>query len=258
MDSFRSDSIFDSIDDVFLTYACSILADTNRGLSGSKIVTICALYAVRYNRSIPQSNYPFFPRTMNKRSALKQNLEAFSAKEQFVIIEEMSNCLGSEDADVKQLLEQLYSKYGDLAYSDIVQSVIVKETKHWLSDYPDAFRLYDSALRKYGSGIFQRNTLDDLRLSFELLLKTLLCNDKSIENQVPEVCDILDRLGVSVELKNMFHKVLEYYTKYQNHHVKHDDSANPEEIEFVIELTSMLMKFVIKASKMIDNQGESN
>ena len=50
----------DGLEDVFLTYACGILADTNSGLSGSKIVEYCSAYALDYGRSIPQSNYPFF------------------------------------------------------------------------------------------------------------------------------------------------------------------------------------------------------
>ena len=103
-------------------------------------------------------------------------------------------------------------------------------------------------MTKYEGGIFERNTLDDIRLSFELLVKDLLGNEKSLENQIGGICGILDKCGTSVELKNMVQKIIDYYTKFQNNHVKHDDAVNENEIEYVIELTSVIMKFLIKAN----------
>ena len=41
-------------------------------------------------------------------------------------------------------------------------------------------------------------------------------------------------------------QVINYYTKYQNNYVKHDDKVNENEIEYVIEQTSIIMKFLIK------------
>jgi len=41
---------------------------------------------------------------------------------------------------------------------------------------------------------------------------------------------------------NMVVKVIEYYTKYQNNYVKHDDNVN----EIEIEQTRIIMKFLIK------------
>ena len=46
----------------------------------------------------------------------------------------------------------------------------------------------------------------------------------------------------------MVQKIIDYYTKYQNSHVKHNDAVNINEIEYVIELTSVIMKFLIKAN----------
>ena len=54
--------------------------------------------------------------------------------------------------------------------------------------------------------------------------------------------------GGSPELANMFAKLLEYYTKYNNKRVKHDDAVIEEEIEFVIEITSSFMKHLIRLS----------
>ena len=48
-------------------------------------------------------------------------------------------------------------------------------------------------------------------------------------------------------------KIIEYYTKFQNNHVKHNDAVNSDEIEYVIELTSVIMKYLIKISGELDD-----
>jgi len=44
----------------------------------------------------------------------------------------------------------------------------------------------------------------------------------------------------------MFQKLIEYFTKYQNSYVKHDDKFIQEEIEFIFETTSSFMKHFIR------------
>lgn len=241
----------DGLDDAFLTYACDILADTNNGLSGSRIASICSSYALDYGRIIPQSNYPFNPMTTNKRTALKQNLNSFSASEQFQIIKDICDLdMFKDDESVNKLRIKMFGRYGNLSAEKLSDTELVQKTKHWLSGHPSALSQYENALTKYENGIFERNTLDDIRLAFELLVKDLLNNDKNLENQVDGICGILDKAGTSTELKNMVPKIVDYYTKFQNHHVKHNDKVNGNEIEYVIELTSVVMKFLIKANEL--------
>ena len=235
------------LDDSFLTYASDILAETNSGLSGMKIVEYCNSYAITFNRIIPYGSYPFD--APNKRTALRENLRAFEAAEQFRIIKELSELPAfTENEQAKTLRLTLFKRFGNLATEKISETELIQTTKHWLSGHPNALKQYESALTKYEGGIFERNTLDDIRLSFELLVKDLLGNEKSLENQIGGICGILDKCGTSVELKNMVQKIIDYYTKFQNNHVKHDDAVNENEIEYVIELTSVIMKFLIKAN----------
>lgn len=233
------------IDDTFLTYACDVLAETNSGLSGMKIVEYCNSYAIDFNRIIPYSSYPF--EAKNKRTALKDNLRVFEASEQFKIINELIELLPVRSDDkVHKLRQLLYSRYGNLSSNKVSETELVQKTKHWLENYPASLRQYESALTKFESGIFERNTLDDMRLSFELLVKDLLSNDKSLENQISCLGSMLKSKGASTELKNMVLKIIDYYTKFQNNHVKHNDSVNSNEIEYVIELTSVVMKYILK------------
>ena len=241
----EGDYIKDEIDDTFLSYASDILADTNKGLSGMQIAEYCNAFAVEYNKSIPFSNYP--SNAPNKRVALKQNLKVFTPPEQFRIIKELCEHPNlSKQEKVQELKSRLFLRYGNLATEKISETELVQKTKHWLENYPSAFQKYEDALSKYENGIFERNALDDMRLSFEFLVKDLLGNGKSLENQISDIGTKLKESGASEELRNMVVKVIDYYTKFQNNHVKHNDSVNEKEMEYIIELTSVLMKFLIK------------
>ncbi len=48
----------------------------------------------------------------------------------------------------------------------------------------------------------------------------------------------------------MFQKLVEYYSKYQNTYIKHNDKVIEEEIEFTFELTSSFMKHFIRISNL--------
>jgi hypothetical protein len=47
----------------------------------------------------------------------------------------------------------------------------------------------------------------------------------------------------------MFEKLIDYYTKYQNTYVKHDDSVLNTEVEFILEITSSFMKHLVRLAK---------
>lgn len=94
--------------------------------------------------------------------------------------------------------------------------------------------------------MFERNVLDDLRLSLELLLREVLSNDKSLDNQNPLLGQYLKDRGGSTEFRNMFRTLISYYSNYQNEHVKHNDAVIEDEVEFVIEITSSFMKHLVR------------
>ena len=52
--------------------------------------------------------------------------------------------------------------------------------------------------------------------------------------------------GGSREFTNMFSKLLEYYSRYQNEYVKHDNAIVEEEIEFILEITSSFMRHIVR------------
>ena len=241
-----------TIPPTFLQYAADILADTNKGLSGPNIVRATGAYAVEYDILLPHTTYPFG--TFNKRTALYENLMAFSPMQQYRIIKELCDhpsFPAVPSAERKELKIRLVTRYSHLDPKDTpseINETIIEETKHWLDGFPDALSLYCQALEKYEHGVFKRNLLDDLRLSLEKLLRNIFHNDKSLENQVSFVGAYIKSNGGSTELSNMFVKLLDYYAKYNNTYVKHDDAVIEEELEFIFEITSSFMKHLVRLS----------
>lgn len=237
------------MDDAFLKHACDILGDTDEGLSGSKIVKFLSRKSVVYNVEIPHSTYPFPKDSVpNKRTALYNNIKSFKESEQYEIIRELCEQDNMKEYTKAQELKSiLVSRYGHLAKASepIIEIIQVEENKHFLRDFSDSETLYSGALTKYSNGVYHRNLLDDLRLSLELFLKKLLGNDKSLENQIADVGTFAKNRGLSNEAVNMFQKLLEYYSKYQNTYVKHNDNVNVKEVEFVITQTSSFMRLFL-------------
>lgn len=238
------------LDDAFLKFASDILGETNNGLSTALIIEKCNSYAIDFNVQIPISNVETMVRynqAPNKRTALYKNLRCFNATQQYRIISDLCyEPTQRERKDVQTLKIKLTQRFPEIVPDDFVESVTVTEVKHWLNDFPDALSLYNSALAKYCHGIFERNVLDDMRLSLELLLKELLHTEKSLENQISDLGMFLKAKGVQPEIRNMYITLLKYYLQYQNNHVKHNDEINPNEMEYIIDLTSLFMKFLLK------------
>lgn len=124
----------------------------------------------------------------------------------------------------------------------ITQKPEIKEMQEWLANYPASQKIYNNAIDKYKQRIYQRNVLDDMRLSLETFLKEILKNQKSLENQLSEVGKFQKEKGLSPEFISMFNRLLDYYAKYQNNYVKHNDAVKYSEIDFVINLTTLFMK----------------
>lgn len=238
------------ITSAFLSEAANILAETQEGLSGSKIAERCAALAVDYKVDIPYPTYPFPPTLPNKRTALYKNLEAFQPEQRYSVLMDLCNHPKLQDNQkVRELKVIIFTRYRHLAKHSDGEELnldLVEETYHWLSQHVAAHKVFSEAFSKYKSSVLQRNLLDDFRLSLELLCKDLLKNDKSLENQIAPLADYVKNHGGSKEVQNMFEKLLDYYTKYQNKYVKHNDAVIESEITLVVDLTCLFMKHLLQ------------
>ena len=224
------------------------MGDAELGATGQDIVTITSAYAADGGVDLPHPTYPI---ANNKRTVLYENLIALPPKSAYQALLDLCGKVRPRfAAEATKLRMTLVARYGHLSDLSLERSVshgLISGTQQWLDAYPSALALYNEALAKYEAGVLERNCLDDLRLALELLVRTVLGNEKSLENQIQPLGVFLKKRGGSPEFRNMFCKLVEYYAKYQNTYVKHDDAVlKEEEVEFTIEMTSSFAKHLVR------------
>ena len=129
--------------------------------------------------------------------------------------------------------------------AELLDAKLVNDNLDWLTDFPNVYSPFKDALQHIGMKGKERFVVDNLRLSLELLLKEKLKNSKSIEKQKDEIGKYLKEKNTSSEISNLFWQALDYYSKYQNNNAKHNDTVNPDEVEFILYLTGTLMRFIL-------------
>jgi len=130
------------------------------------------------------------------------------------------------------------------AGAKLLDKKLVNDNLDWLSKYPESYEAFKNALLNFGKKGEERNVVDNLRLSLELLLKDVV-KKQSLEKQKEEVGKYLKEKNVSVEVSNMFWTILNYYSKYQNENAKHGNTVPASEVEFMLYLTGTFMRFFL-------------
>jgi hypothetical protein len=240
----------------FLQHSAKVLTTSTEegggGLSGGKVVELTSAYAYDFGVDVKYARYP--NDAPNKRSMLLDNLAAFQPQQQYQIVRELCDRVDpvGKLPEIIKLKTKLFVEFAEFADQDQLTDMhrtLLVETRHWLADHPESQKLFNEALQKHDQGVFRRNTLDDLRLALELLLRSLFGNAKSLENQISAIGKFVGDRSGSPELANMFQKLVDYFSKYENTYVKHDDAVIVAEVEFVFELTSSFMKHFIRLAK---------
>jgi len=135
------------------------------------------------------------------------------------------------------------------AGAKLLDEKAVNDVLQWLSDYPEALKPFEAALQIYSEGnkAKYRSLLDDLRLSVESLLKSVLGKKKSLENQKLNLLPWLKERGIHQQVVNMYDSLLfGQYALYQNDAVKHGEKYSNDEIEFMIYLTGTFMRMLLQ------------
>lgn len=127
-----------------------------------------------------------------------------------------------------------------------LDNALVNDILIWMDKFPKAKANFYNALEKYSQNGNLRNILDDLRLSLELLIQGILQNKKSIENNKNEICKYLKDNNINKEITNMFYTILDYYMKYQDNNVKHDENCYEQEAEYMIYITGTFMRLLLQ------------
>lgn len=244
------------IKDAFLSHTAEVLAETHHGMTWTQIVKYFLEKAVKYDRDIPYTDKNFMNlvdkngnKVANKRTAFYENLKAFSPNEQFEIINELCDVYSAIPNSL-ELKQTLVTQYKALRSTSPLESSIeqINEVKGLLADYPIAETSYNSGIQKLEDGVYERNAIDDLRLSLELLLKEILGNEKSLENQQPEFKGFLKEKGIVPEIANLLWANIDNIAKYNNKYVKHNDNVGKVDSEMILDLITAVIKQIVKVS----------
>lgn len=229
----------------------------NEVYSGTEIATLFAEYGAEFNSSVPFISTPF-PNFTSKATAIQNNLQSFTEEQQFKIIKELCESVLAQNPankDVAKILKLLLKNYGSVYSNDKIDRNIINETNTWLTASSRAKEEFEKAIQSYDNSIYNRYTLDSIRLAFEFFMQDILKNSKSLENQPieGELLPLLRKKGIPKEIINLVRLIIKRLISYQNENVKHSQTFTDLEVEFVIEQTSILMKLFAKIEK-IENE----
>ncbi|EMP7023669.1 hypothetical protein OP593_000963 [Enterococcus faecalis] len=229
----------------------------NEVYSGTEIATLFAEYGAEFNSSVPFISTPF-PNFTSKATAIQNNLQSFTEEQQFKIIKELCESVLAQNPankDVAKILKLLLKNYGSVYSNDKIDRNIINETNTWLTASSRAKEEFEKAIQSYDNSIYNRYTLDSIRLAFEFFMQDILKNSKSLENQPieGELLPLLRKKGIPKEIINLVRLIIKGLISYQNENVKHSQTFTDLEVEFVIEQTSILMKLFAKIKK-IENE----
>jgi hypothetical protein len=123
---------------------------------------------------------------------------------------------------------------------------LVEETLIWLQGYPDVAKHFQDALviHLQQDQEHYRNLLDNLRFAVEQLLQNVLDNQKSLENQKAPLGQWLKERNIHAQVRGLFSTLLNRFSRYQNNAVKHREAYSLPEIELMIYLTGIFLRFI--------------
>jgi hypothetical protein len=135
------------------------------------------------------------------------------------------------------------------AGAELLDQRVVDDVFGWLKDYPSVEKPFERAMKTVmrGDRDNYRSLFDDLRLALEQLLRQVLGNKKSFENQEQPLLAWIKARGVHQQVVNMYKQLLfGPYRIYQNDAVKHGEEYSEGEVEFMIYLTGTFMRLLLQ------------
>jgi hypothetical protein len=134
------------------------------------------------------------------------------------------------------------------AGAKLLDENVVEEVLEWLKGYSNVGKHFFEALKIYSAKDTTkfRNLLDNLRFALEQMLRVVLGNQKSLENQKVEALQWLASHNIHAHVTNMYNDLIGKFAAYQNDAVKHNERYSPVEIEFMIYLTGTFLRLLVQ------------
>ncbi|WP_107671279.1 hypothetical protein [Cyanothece sp. BG0011] len=152
--------------------------------------------------------------------------------------------------------------------SPLLDEQVINQTLEGLENYPYILDKFKHIIKSYQSAEIEpsphkySDVITNLHKVIEMLLKTILENEKSFEKQIKNITqdDKLSDLGkflkdinISTHIRTMLSEILPKYKDYSND-FKHENPSgnliNKPEVEFMIYLTGTIIRFLTQANKI--------
>ncbi|MCQ2256579.1 MAG: hypothetical protein MJZ41_01135 [Bacteroidaceae bacterium] len=157
------------------------------------------------------------------------------------VYKEHGHAIANVRSEVKEALDDFFKGISKGNYSVYNKTLFSRLN----ADHPDVGALVMSGFKHANNEAEYRHALDDFRLAIELLLKKILGNEKSLENQREFLLPYMAEKGISVEIRNVFFKLLDTFCKYQNTNVKHGNSVNNMDLGIMIDYSVFFIKTLL-------------
>ncbi|MDF7639283.1 hypothetical protein PT285_07700 [Lactobacillus sp. ESL0791] len=219
-------------------------------LSANRIISLLKLFANDYGLD----NLPIWIRYStedsyeNKLEILSDNLTSMYSSQIVDFLLGVRSCTEvKSDAVLLQKINQLDENYDEKSSRFKMSQLLLDYPKDIQEVWSKCYSLFDNGNN--------REALDSARLTIELLIKYLVKNDKSLENQTNNLGNWLKEHNCDIEIRNLLIRSLDIYSKIQNHNVKHInnskaiDNLDGSENRFIMNLSYTILKFLIDCDK---------
>jgi hypothetical protein len=133
--------------------------------------------------------------------------------------------------------------------AELLDSRVVNDSLHWLTKYPEVRKLFANALKNYSeynqTDENARSIYDDLRASLEKLVKQILGNSKTLENNKKGIEEWLKGKGTHSQVVKIFSNILNSYIVFMND-VKHVSNYSSNDLEFMVYQTAIMMRMLLE------------
>ena len=161
------------------------------------------------------------------------------------LVNKVVEALKLSNANVKILKkENDYELYP--IHIEFLDEPLVIDNLIWLDKYKITKEHFSSAVKMQRKKQNYRNIVDELRFSLESFFQQLFSNKKSLENQKNNIGEFLKNNNISTIISNMYIKLFDLYTVYNNDNAKHGDNITEQEIDYLIYLTGSFIRLVLQ------------
>ena len=161
------------------------------------------------------------------------------------LVNKVVEALQLSNANVKILKkENDYELYP--IHIEFLDEPLVIDNLIWLDKYKITKEHFSSAVKMQRKKQNYRNIIDELRFSLESFFQQLFSNKKTLENQKNNVGEFLKNNNISTTISNMYIKLFDLYTVYNNDNAKHGDNITEQEIDYLIYLTGSFIRLILQ------------